>query len=249
MHVVTVTRSLLDFLRAHRVFLNPKGLDRWEVGQPVGVADDCEIEPYAQIFGGIIIPAGVGAFSYSHSDFGVHVRVGRYCSIGSNVGWLGPDHPTTWISTSSALYDRDLAALRAYRADSGDDYTVQTYVPKDRSVTIGHDVWIGDQALIASGVTIGHGAIVGARSLVMKDVPPYAIVFGQPAQIQRYRLPEALIGRFLELEWWRYAPNVLNTLPVTEPERFADCLAKVGSRAMQPKPLTSAAIIAAARAP
>jgi len=49
--------------------------------------------------------------------------------------------------------------------------------------TIGNDVWIGQGAFIRSGVTIGDGAIIGARSLVLRDVPPYAIVVGTPAKV------------------------------------------------------------------
>ena len=45
-------------------------------------------------------------------------------------------------------------------------------------VVIGNDVWIGKDALILSGVTVGDGAVIGARSVVAKDVEPYAIVVG-----------------------------------------------------------------------
>jgi acetyltransferase-like isoleucine patch superfamily enzyme len=44
------------------------------------------------------------------------------------------------------------------------------------------DVWIGFSASIMKGVKIGRGAIIGAGSMVTKDVPPYAIVAGNPAQ-------------------------------------------------------------------
>lgn len=50
-------------------------------------------------------------------------------------------------------------------------------------VVIGKNVWIGDKATILSGVTIGDGAVIAANSSVTKDVPPYAIVGGQPARI------------------------------------------------------------------
>lgn len=49
------------------------------------------------------------------------------------------------------------------------------------------DVWIATNALILSGVTIGRGAIVAAGAVVVKDVPPYAIVGGNPAKILKYR--------------------------------------------------------------
>ena len=56
-------------------------------------------------------------------------------------------------------------------------------------IVIGNDVWIGFEAVILSGVTIGDGAIIGARSVVTRDVPPYAIVGGAPARLIRPRFP------------------------------------------------------------
>ena len=69
-------------------------------------------------------------------------------------------------------------------------------------MTIGNDVWIGSGAMILSGVTIGDGAVVAARAVVTKDVPPYAIVAGNPARLVRYRFDEATIAALLEAAWW-----------------------------------------------
>ena len=52
------------------------------------------------------------------------------------------------------------------------------------------------------GVSIGDGAIVAAGSVVVKDVPPYAIVGGAPAKVIKYRFPEEMIERLLEIKWW-----------------------------------------------
>ena len=57
----------------------------------------------------------------------------------------------------------------------------------ERPVTIDDDVWIGDRVLILAGVHVGKGAIIGAGAVVTKDVPPYAIVGGNPAHIIRMR--------------------------------------------------------------
>ena len=56
-----------------------------------------------------------------------------------------------------------------------------------KKVTIGENVWFGMRALVLPGVTIGEGAIVGAGSVVTKDVPPLAIVGGNPAKVLKYR--------------------------------------------------------------
>jgi len=55
---------------------------------------------------------------------------------------------------------------------------------------IGHDVWIGANVLILPGVTIGDHSIIGAGTVVTKDVPPYAIVVGNPGQIIKFRSNE-----------------------------------------------------------
>jgi acetyltransferase-like isoleucine patch superfamily enzyme len=248
---LTVTRGLLDLLRSRRVFLSYQGQDRWRVGDVVGVNDHCELEPYAQIFAGHMLPRTFGAFSYSHSQMSRTARVGRYCSIARDVAWMGPAHPTTWASTSPIFFDLGLPATRAFRATHGGDYPVADFPQPESTVAIGHDVWIGEQTMIAPGVTIGDGAIIGARTLVLADVPPYAVVVGHPGRIVRYRISEALIERFLAVQWWRYTPDALNTLPATEPERFLDALEDLVDRApprqIAPILLTAADLAAAAR--
>ena len=67
---------------------------------------------------------------------------------------------------------------------------------------IGNDVAVMANALIISGVKIGDGAIVGAGAVVTKDVPPYAIVAGNPARIIKYRFSEEQIKALLRIRWW-----------------------------------------------
>jgi virginiamycin A acetyltransferase len=69
-------------------------------------------------------------------------------------------------------------------------------------ITIGSDVWIGRNAVLLGGVCVGHGAIVGAYSVIAKDVPPYAVVVGNPAHVIRYRFDQSTITRLLALRWW-----------------------------------------------
>ncbi len=53
-----------------------------------------------------------------------------------------------------------------------------------------------------SGVTIGDGAVIGFRSIISKDVPPYAIVAGAPQKLIRYRFKEEDILLFQQMKWW-----------------------------------------------
>jgi serine acetyltransferase len=71
-------------------------------------------------------------------------------------------------------------------------------------VNIGNDVWIGDGVTIVGELTIGDGTIIGACSVVAKDVPPYAIVAGNPIKIIRYRFTEEQIKKLLDIKWWEW---------------------------------------------
>lgn len=68
-------------------------------------------------------------------------------------------------------------------------------------ISVGSDVWFGFDAWIMSGVTIGQGAVIGARSLIVKDVPPYAVVAGNPARIIKYRFSEEIIRELLKIDY------------------------------------------------
>lgn len=63
-------------------------------------------------------------------------------------------------------------------------------------------MWIGWGVLIKGGVTIGNGAVIGARSVVTKDVPPYAVVAGVPAKVIKYRFEQEKIDLLQQLQWW-----------------------------------------------
>jgi len=114
--------------------------------------------------------------------------IGKYCSIAANVTiMLGGNHRYDWITTYpfSVIWP-------AYSYIKGH--------PKSKGfVVIGNDVWIGRNAMIMSGVHIGDGAVVGAGSIITKDVPPYAIVAGNPAKVVRYRFNEDQIERLLRI--------------------------------------------------
>ena len=77
------------------------------------------------------------------------------------------------------------------------DYTMDVVLgaPSRSDTTVGHDVWLGYQALVLPGVSIGHGAVVAAASVVSADVPPYAIVAGNPARVVRARYDDADVQR------------------------------------------------------
>jgi len=122
---------------------------------------------------------------------GSTLKIGKYCSISSGVTiFLGSEHRVDWVSTYPFPYFWEEArSIKGHPATKGD-------------VVIGNDVWIGYEVTILSGVSIGDGAAIGAHSLVTQDVPPYAIVAGNPARILRYRFDDETIKKLLKIRWW-----------------------------------------------
>jgi acetyltransferase-like isoleucine patch superfamily enzyme len=141
----------------------------------------------------------IGDFSYGRPkvrfpESGAKLAVGRYCSIADGVEiLLGGDHRLDFVTTypfgaMTGIWP-EAAGRDGFHASKGD-------------VVIGHDVWLGSQCMILSGVRIGHGAVVAARAVVTKDVPPYAVVGGNPARVIRMRFDEATAARLVASRWW-----------------------------------------------
>src|SRR3954447_8062529 len=122
--------------------------------------------------------------------------IGRFCAIasrarfvlpGANHADLGPStYPFGIFGSPWAERTMDLVMGAPSRGDT----------------VVGHDVWIGYEALILPGVTIGHGAAVAAASLFASDVPAYAIVAGNPARVVRRRYGDEDVERLLRAAWW-----------------------------------------------
>ena len=84
-----------------------------------------------------------------------------------------------------------------------------------RDTVVGNDVWIGAEALILPGVTIGDGAVIGTRAVVSRDVPPYAVVAGNPARVVRRRYAEDDAARLSALAWWDWpAARIARAIPI-----------------------------------
>lgn len=133
-----------------------------------------------------------------HGDKEVHLKIGSFCSIAGGVKiLLGGNHNTNAITTFP-FYER-LPGVVKNNETKGD-------------VVIGSDVWLASDCLILSGVTIGHGAVVAARAVVTKDIPPYAIVGGNPAKIIRYRFSDDLIRELLSDPWWELPHEEIITI-------------------------------------
>ena len=94
----------------------------------------------------------------------------------------------------------------------GWEYSGRDFLPSlaECKILIGSDVWIGRGCILkctnpAKPLVIGDGAVVASDSVVVKDVPPYAIVGGNPAQIIKYRFPPHVIEALLRIKWWDWS--------------------------------------------
>lgn len=120
------------------------------------------------------------------------VAVGSFCSFGPGVLLLGGGEHRVGVS-SYPLHTR-LLRTRPKVVEALSKGPVQ----------IGNDCWFGTRSMVLSGVTVGHGAIVGAGAVVARDVPPYAVVAGNPAQVVRMRFDERTVERLLAVAWWNW---------------------------------------------
>lgn len=125
------------------------------------------------------------------------LSIGRYCSLASRITFVCGDgyHWPSRASTYPFPFRPPFEDL-----DAGAFYPRSAF--GDTGVTLGHDVWVGQSATVLKGARVGDGAIVASYAVVTGDVPPYAIVAGNPATVKRLRHDEETIALLLKLKWW-----------------------------------------------
>lgn len=150
---------------------------------------------------------GVHVGKYSYGSLLVpgfcdrHTTIGDYVSIGPNVRRFGAAHPLDRLSLHPYFYNVSLGLARP------EDEVARS------SLDIGADVWIGANVTILPGCeSIGVGAVIGAGSVVVSNVPNYAIVAGNPAKILRYRFDVNERDRLLALAYWQLPPERLEEM-------------------------------------
>jgi len=130
--------------------------------------------------------------------------IGRFCAIAAGVRFLlpGANHadrgPSTFpFGTFGSPWDSTMDLVLS--------------APSRGDTVVGNDVWFGYEALVLPGVKIGHGAVIAAASVVASDVPPYAVVAGNPARVVRRRFDSVDVDRLLRAAWWDWPAATITT--------------------------------------
>ena len=151
-----------------------------------------------------VIASRLGFASYiSQDSYLYNTNVGRYSCIGPRVAAVCGRHPVEeFVSIHPAFFSINSPVGLSYVTKQM--FIEYKYADKEakKSIVIGNDVWIGADVKIMEGVTIGDGAVIAAGALVCKDVEPYSIVAGIPAEIKRYRFDNEKIDWLLKYKWW-----------------------------------------------
>lgn len=150
-----------------------------------------------------VAESAFGDYSYVVNDSDIiYTTIGKFCSIAAQTRINPGNHPLKRVMMSHVGY-------RSSAYGMGNDETAFFEWRRSTPVTLGNDVWIGHGAVVLPGVSIGSGAAVGAGSIVTKDVPPFAIVVGNPGRVLRLRFDERVIEQLLAIAWWDWPHELL----------------------------------------
>lgn len=163
------------------------------------ISFNIKLEEKVRIYKDVYIDKNVNIGKYSYISSGTKIycntKIGAFCSIGPNVT-IGPgNHDYNLFTTHPILYDR------SWNKNILENNSI------NKKTIIGNDVWIGCNALILNGIMIGDGAVIGAGTIVTKDIPPYAIVIGNPGKIIKYRFNKGVINKLISEKWWEKELN------------------------------------------
>ncbi len=130
---------------------------------------------------------------YNYDFSKVKLVIGKFCAIAAETRFIMTgDHKLDAISTYP---------FPVFKQGWEHAYNVCD-LPVKGDIVVGNDVWFGYDSLVKNGVTIGNGAIIATRAVVVKDVPAYSIVAGNPAKVVKMRFDDKTIERLQKIAWW-----------------------------------------------
>ncbi|WP_428328424.1 CatB-related O-acetyltransferase [Mucilaginibacter sp.] len=179
------------FFKKKKVELNAPAKELNYIIDKSSVGKFCKIGKDCYLFNTI-----VGDYSYLSKNVSfMNCSIGKFCSIAQGVSASLGMHPSSvFVSTHPSFF--------SLSKQNGMTFSDKNYFEEMGNTIIGHDVWIGVNAIIMDNITIHNGAIIGAGAIVTKDIPAYAIVVGAPAQVIKYRFEKSEIEFLEKFKWW-----------------------------------------------
>lgn len=157
---------------------------------------------------------------FNWPEFGDKLVIGKFCAIAHKVQFLMGSANHRMSSLSTYPFNVFGGAWEARTPPH------LAQLPRKGDIIVGNDVWIGRECTIMPGVTIGDGAVIAAGSVVVKDVPPYALFGGNPAKLVRMRFNKETIALLQKVRWWDFdKEKLLKWLPVLCNENLEDAVA------------------------
>lgn len=163
------------------------------------ISSNTKVDKSAFVYRGVKAKNSIlGAHTYVAANTDIeNAEIGKFCSIADHCRIGMSSHSLNYLSTSPIFTQRINALQECWIKED-----VFEHKSEEERVYLGNDVWVGSHVLINGGVHVGDGACIAAGAVVVKDVPPYAIVGGVPAKVIRYRFSPEVIEELLRLKWW-----------------------------------------------
>ena len=158
---------------------------------------------YANRKGNINLSLGTKSYIRKNSSFigKGSISLGNFCSFATNIFFsVGQNHTHNYLNVGTVPKSNlDWLFPKKFLPPQG-----------ECKILIGNDVWCGRGSIFKCSnpnkpLIIGDGAVIAMDSVVVKNVPPYAIVGGNPAKIIKYRFPPEIIEALLRIKWWEWS--------------------------------------------
>jgi virginiamycin A acetyltransferase len=168
-----------------------------------------------------VVAMDISSASMVTDDIGCQIgHIGKYSSLGGRINCI--------MAMSHDYHSLYQGVIQEFATGMDRRHNGQIWkrIQQKGQILIGNDVWVGDGVTILGGVRIGDGAVIAADSVVVKDVPPYAVVGGNPARLIKYRFPEEVIRQLKRIAWWNWSSEELSSRKEDMQGEVADFAAK-----------------------
>lgn len=182
-----------------------KTLSKTPLIHPSSLVKKCDLGAYTEVGDHCVLEeTALGDYSYcfGYNDI-IYAEIGKFASLATGVRINPVQHPAHIRAAAHHFTYRC-----AHYGFGPDDASIIDWRRENR-VTVGHDVWMGHNAVVMGGVSIGNGAVIAAGAVVTHDVRPYEIVGGVPAGHIGWRYSPEIIAAMERIRWWDWSHGEL----------------------------------------